>query len=129
MQPQPLQNEQVEPDAVSSRNKAQKHPRKLSERLWLRAHPAMMPAAATDQLRLTLKFSGECWTEISDADGQRLFYSMGRDGQSVELSGKAPVSALFGNADNVEVTVNDSAYALPVPDSSNRTVRVAILNQ
>ena len=88
-----------------------------------------VPQPSPDQLRLSLKFSGECWTEISDADGRRLFYNMGRDGQTVELSGKAPVSALFGNADNVEVLVNNSAYSLPAPDSSNRTVRVAILNQ
>ncbi len=88
-----------------------------------------VPPPAADQLRLSLSFSGECWTEISDADGRRLFYSMGRTGQSVDLTGKAPITALFGNGDNVEVRVNNSAYPLPPPDSSNRTVRVAILNQ
>ncbi|MGI9219899.1 MAG: RodZ domain-containing protein [Woeseiaceae bacterium] len=82
-----------------------------------------------DQIQLVVTFSGECWTEINDADGQQLFFSMGRTGESVELSGKAPVTALFGNADNVEVFVNDSRYELPEPNSSNRTVRVAILNQ
>jgi cytoskeleton protein RodZ len=88
-----------------------------------------VPQPPPDQLRVSLNFSGECWTEISDADGRRLFYNMGRDGQSVELSGTAPISALFGNADNVEVQVNNSAYSLPTPDSSNGTVRVAILKQ
>lgn len=82
-----------------------------------------------DRIRLVVTFSGECWTEISDADGQQLFFSMGRAGESVELAGKAPVTALFGNADNVEVFVNDSRYELPEPNRSNRTVRVAILNQ
>jgi cytoskeleton protein RodZ len=92
--------------------------------------PAVQEAPpATDQIRLTLSFSGECWTEISDAEGQQLFFSMGRTGQSVELNGKAPITALFGNADNVEVLVNDNAYALPEPNAANRTVRVAILNQ
>lgn len=82
-----------------------------------------------DQIRLEVTFSGECWTEINDADGQQLFFSMGRAGESVELAGTAPITALFGNADNVEVFVNDSRYELPEPNSSNRTVRVAILNQ
>ena len=91
--------------------------------------PEAVEPAATDQIRLTLTFSGECWTEIKDAEGQQLFFSMGNDGQSVELSGKAPISALFGNADNVDVRVNDSAYALPAANSANRTVRVAILSQ
>jgi cytoskeleton protein RodZ len=84
---------------------------------------------AIDAMRLTLNFSGECWTEINDAEGQQLFFSMGRAGQTVELSGKAPITALFGNADNVDVFVNDNVYALPEPNAANRTVRVAILNQ
>jgi cytoskeleton protein RodZ len=127
-QPQPLQDEQVLLDEFEQEQGAEAQLEAEQEAV-VAAPASNAPAAAPDQLRLAVNFSGECWTEISDADGQRLFYSMGRDGQSVELSGKAPISALFGNADNVEVTVNGSAYSLPVPDSSNRTVRVAILNQ
>lgn len=85
--------------------------------------------AAADQIRVSLSFSGECWTEISDADGQQLFFSMGRAGETVQLNGKPPISALFGNADNVAVFVNDNSYELPEPNRANRTVRVAILNQ
>ena len=84
---------------------------------------------STDQLRVSLIFSGDCWTEVSDADGRQLFFSMGKSGQNVELAGKAPITALFGNADNVEVLVNDSPYNLPAPNAADRTVRVAILNQ
>lgn len=97
------------------------------------AEPAAQVAAETavpdGQIRLSLIFSGECWTEISDADGRQLFFSMARDGQNIELNGKAPITALFGNADNVEVLVNDNPYALPAPNAANRTVRVAILDQ
>jgi len=128
LQPQPLQDEQIRSEQMEQEQGAATRLEAVQETVVASA-ARDVPAPPPDQLRLALKFSGECWTEISDAGGQRLFYSMGRDGQSVELSGKAPISALFGNADNVEVTVNDSAYSLPVPDSSNRTVRVAILNQ
>ena len=86
-------------------------------------------AVADDQLRLSIVFSGECWTEVSDADGRQLFFSMGREGQSVELNGRAPITALFGNADNVTVRVNDNPYTLPAANAANNTVRVAILNQ
>ena len=82
-----------------------------------------------DQLRVSLSFSGDCWTEVSDADGRQLFFKMGKDGEAVELNGKAPITALFGNADNVEVLVNDSPYNLPAPNAADRTVRVAILSQ
>lgn len=124
LQPQQLQPEQLQPDEIEATVDAVAEP---EEEIVAAAIPVSdVPQPAPDQLRLSLSFSGECWTEINDADGRKLFYNMGRDGQSVELSGKAPLSALFGNADNVEVMVNNSAYSLPAPDSSNRTVRVAI---
>ena len=127
LQPQQLQPEQLQPDEIEAAAEAAAEPEE--ETVELATAVADVPPPASDQLRLSLNFSGECWTEISDADGRRLFYSMGSDGQSVELSGKPPISALFGNADNVKVMVNDSAYSLPTPDSSNHTVRVAILSQ
>ena len=140
LQPQQLQPEQLQPDEIDSTANDIEQPEdvveqpeeetiELATENSATAAAEDVPQASADQLRLSLNFSGECWTEISDADGRRLFYNMGRDGQSVELSGKAPITALFGNADNVEVQVNNSAYSLPTPDSSNRTVRVAILNQ
>ena len=137
LQPQQLQPEQLQPDEIDSSADVVEQAEEEAieeevieeETIELATAADDVPQPSPDQLRLSLNFSGECWTEISDADGRRLFYNMGRDGQSVELSGKAPITALFGNADNVEVQVNNSAYSLPTPDSSNRTVRVAILNQ
>lgn len=93
------------------------------------AAPVVQEPAVAEQLRVSITFTGECWTEVSDADGRQLFFSMGNDGQTVELSGKAPITALFGNADNVSVLVNDNPYDLPAPNAANRTVRVAILDQ
>ena len=83
---------------------------------------------ADGELRLSVSFSGDCWTEITDADGSRLFFGMGRRGQTVNMSGRAPFSVLFGKADNVEVRVNDSPYTISTADQSNRTVRLTILN-
>ena len=80
------------------------------------------------QLSVALIFTGECWTEISDADGRRLFFDMGRDGRNVELTGKAPISALFGNTDNVSLQVNGSAYAIPAAGRRGQTARFTIQN-
>jgi cytoskeleton protein RodZ len=129
LQPQQLQPEQLQPEEMEPTEDAVAEPEEETVEVATPVDDAPQPQPPPDQLRLSLNFSGECWTEISDADGRRLFYNMGRDGQTVELSGKPPISALFGNADNVEVLVNNGAYTLPTPDSSNRTVRVAILNQ
>lgn len=86
------------------------------------------PAPADDGLtRVSLDFSGDCWTEITDASGQRLFFEMGREGRSVELSGTAPFDVLFGNAENVRVRVNGNDYAVSPANPGSRTARLTIL--
>ena len=90
------------------------------------AAPEPAPLAA-GELRLVLIFSGDCWTEISDANGRRLFFGMGRDGRDVELTGPAPFTLLLGNVNNVAVRVNGSPYAIPASSISNQTARLTIL--
>lgn len=120
-----LQPEDKEPEAIAPEI-AEPEDEPVAE---LVDEPENLPAAPADQIRLALEFSGECWTEVTDADGRELFVSLGSEGQTVELSGKAPLRVLFGNADNVQVRVDDNSYALPAPNSANRTVRTTILKQ
>ncbi len=77
-------------------------------------------------ISLSVSFSGDCWTEISDADGRSLLVELGRSGRTVQLTGKAPFSALFGAVDNVSVQVNGGNYAVPAPTSADRRVRLTI---
>ena len=78
-------------------------------------------AAPVDgQLTLLLTFSGDCWTEISDGSGRRLYFGQGNDGRTVELSGVAPFNVLFGNAGNVTLRVNGSAYDIGPVDRLGR---------
>ena len=79
-------------------------------------------AAAPDdgQLTLLLTFSGDCWTEISDGSGRRLYFGQGHDGRTVELSGVAPFNVLFGNAGNVTLRLNGSAYDIGAADRLGR---------
>ena len=90
------------------------------------AEPEPTPLADGD-LRLVLAFSGDCWTEISDANRRRLFFGMGRAGRDVELTGPAPFTLLLGNVNNVAVRVNGSPYAIPASAISNQTARLTIL--
>ena len=96
------------------------------------SEPEPQTAAAvpvTDgEVSLSLSFTGDCWTEISDARGQRLFFEMGRDGSSVELSGVAPFAVLFGNVDNVDVRVNGNNYPVSSNNPGSRTARLTIMN-
>ena len=90
--------------------------------------PEPIEALADGEIRMSLSFSGDCWTEISDATGRRLFFDMGRDGRAVELTGKAPLAVLFGNSENVTVRVNGNAYPVAPTTAGSRTARLTILN-
>jgi cytoskeleton protein RodZ len=89
---------------------------------------AAAPSMADGEVSLSLSFTGDCWTEISDARGQRLFFEMGRDGSSVELSGMAPFTVLFGNVENVDVRVNGNDYSLSSNNPGSRMARLTIMN-
>lgn len=86
------------------------------------------PAIAAGELRLSMSFSGECWTEVTDANGQRLFFDLGRAGRNVSVSGEAPLSVLFGNAQNVSVQVNGSDYEIQAADWRGQTARFTVLS-
>lgn len=90
------------------------------------AEETSSPAIAEGQVRVLLTYTGDCWTEVTDATGRRLFFDLGRDGRSVELSGAEPLSVLFGSPGNVEVAVNGNAFALPETARPDRPVRLSI---
>lgn len=77
------------------------------------------------QLQMDLAFSGDCWTEVSDASGRRLFYDLGTEGRIVTLSGEAPLHVILGDSANVSITVDGRDYPIP---ASARTGRLARLN-
>lgn len=79
----------------------------------------------TNSLTLRIRYSGDCWTEISDASGQRLFFDLGKAGRTVNLSGEAPFNVLFGDAENVSLEVNGQPFELPAADRRG-TARVTI---
>lgn len=86
----------------------------------------VQPAIDDGDVRLSVTFIGDCWTEITDASGRRLFFQLGRGGRTVNVSGNAPVSVLFGDADNVEVRVNGEDFTIPASSRRGRTARFTI---
>jgi cytoskeleton protein RodZ len=90
------------------------------------AGAAPPPAAGGDEVRLSVTFLGDCWTEITDASGRRLFFQLGRSGRTVNVSGTAPLNVLFGDADNVDIRVNGEDFAIPAANRRGRTARLTI---
>jgi len=87
---------------------------------------AKTPALSDGQMRLLVTYSGDCWTEITDALGRRLFFGLGTDGRTVELSGQAPFNVLFGDADNVSIRVNGTERAFSNAERRGRIARLTI---
>lgn len=71
------------------------------------------PVVEAGQMHLLVTYSGDCWTEITDANGRRLLFDLGKDGRTVELSGAEPFNVLFGNPANISLRVNGEEHALP----------------
>lgn len=84
------------------------------------------PATGGDDVRLSVTFSGDCWTEITDASGRRLFFQLGRSGRTVNVSGPGPLSVLFGDAGNVELRVNGEDFSIPASARRGLTARFSI---
>lgn len=80
----------------------------------------------TAGLQLSVTYSGDCWTEITDASGRRLFFELGRAGRTVNLSGEAPFNVLFGDAANVSLVVNGAPFNIPATNRRGRTARLTI---
>jgi cytoskeleton protein RodZ len=88
--------------------------------------PAPEQVMDEGQLHLLVTYSGDCWTEITDASGRRLLFDLGRDGRTVELTGTEPFNVLFGNPGNVSLRVNGDDYAMPATNRPDRPMRLTI---
>ncbi len=88
--------------------------------------PGYEPTPGVPQVDLDLAFTGECWTEISDSGGRRLFYALGQEGRVVTVSGDAPLGVILGNAENVSLTVNGAPYPIPRSAIRGRMARLTI---
>lgn len=51
--------------------------------------------------RLQIEFEGDCWVQVSDAGGNRLVNSLQREGDSIDVTGEAPLKVVIGAVDAV----------------------------
>lgn len=84
---------------------------------------------AGSSIQLVLSYSGDCWTEVTDAMGRRLFFNLGSEGRTVTLSGVEPLGVLLGDSANVTLRVNDRDYAIPAESRRGKTARLTIYGE
>jgi cytoskeleton protein RodZ len=83
-------------------------------------------APAGSSIQLVLSYSGDCWTEVTDATGRRLFFNLGSAGRTVTLSGIEPLGVLLGDSSNVTLRVNGQDYTISAADRRGKTARLTI---
>jgi len=88
--------------------------------------PISSAPSSLPQVRVELSYTGDCWTEVSDASGRRLFYDLGSAGRVVQLGGDAPLRIVLGNSANVSITVEGRDYNIPDSARSGRLARLTI---
>lgn len=82
------------------------------------AGPVEDRSSLLSQVSLELVYSGDCWTEVTDASGRNLFYDLGTEGRVVTLAGDEPLQLVLGASENVSVAVDGRDY--PIPDAARR---------
>lgn len=61
-------------------------------------------------VKLQLLFNGECWVEISDANGKTLAFGMYNVDETILLEGIVPISVKLGDPSVVSVLFKDESY-------------------
>lgn len=72
------------------------------------AKPALLPALAPGQKRITLTFKGKSWTEVR-SKGEVIFSETASPGTR-EFAGAPPLSFTVGNASNVTILIDGKPY-------------------
>lgn len=80
-------------------------------------------APADAEPRLSVHFTAECWTEITDATGRQVFYGLGRAGETVELDGEPPLRVLFGNAGAARLEYDGELLSWPGAGTAGAVAR------
>ncbi len=86
---------------------------------------AVETVAETQADVLVLTFSGDCWTEVRDADARRLYSATAVGGERVVLEGRSPFDLVLGNRRAVRIELNGAALAIPGSAIRGRTARFA----
>ena len=83
--------------------------------------------AGVSTLQVEIIFAEDCWTEVIDARGERLFYGLGSSGARTRFTATPPLSFFLGNASGVEVLVDEVPYEIPVENREGNLARFVIL--
>ena len=85
--------------------------------------PAAAPAAGAG--KVSVQYTADCWTQVTDATGKVLFGGLKRKGENLEVSGKSPLTLRLGYARGAQVTYNGQSVDV-APFTSGETARLKL---
>lgn len=86
--------------------------------------PAAAPVAGSDSLNI--RFTANCWTQVSDGSGKILFSGVKKGGESLEYASiKAPVNIRLGFARGAQISYNGQVVDL-APYTKGETARIKL---
>jgi cytoskeleton protein RodZ len=88
--------------------------------------PAPDDAPLSPTMAVVLEFDEECWAEVTDATGRRVFYGLGLPGTESRFSAEPPLAFLLGNSRGVRLTIDGAPFAVPGSARASRLVRFAV---
>lgn len=89
------------------------------------AEAAVPVALSPGHGALSVQFSADCWTQVTDADGKVLVSALKRSGERIELTGKAPMELRLGFARGARVSYNGEAVDVS-PFITGETARLKL---
>jgi len=88
-----------------------------------RAVPDLPPGPT---IEVTINFEQDCWTEVTDARGERFFYGLGSAGAVSSFDARLPLSFFLGNAGGVRLQLNGRPYPIPTDSRQGNLARFVI---
>lgn len=90
------------------------------------AEPEPVEAPAADPRQLELTFNEQSWTEIFDANNQRIFVGLQEPGTSASVEGEPPFRLTIGNATGVELIWAGESVDLGARAGANNVARFTL---
>ena len=87
------------------------------------AEPSSNPAVG--DAVVSVQFTANCWTQLTDANGKVLFSALKRAGERLELAGKPPLELRLGYARGAQVSFNGQSIDV-TPYTSGETARIKL---
>ncbi|WP_058913248.1 cytoskeleton protein RodZ [Entomohabitans teleogrylli] len=92
----------------------------------LPVEPAQTAAPAADPNALVMNFTADCWLEVTDATGKKLFSGMQRKDGNLNLAGQAPYKLKIGAPAAVQIQYQGKAVDLSRFIRNNQVARLTL---